>query len=197
MAVTNYGELKSAVADWAERSDLTTRIEDFCQIAHTTIARELVLNIDLDLDSGDISTPNDFGSVISLLALASPVVVLRSGSALDLSYAAGSGVPRLFSTDSGDLLLAPGPDQSYAGRLLYRMSRTFFPTDTATNTALDRYPNLYLHGALAELMRFNRDLEGVATYQASFQQALADAIRGETAQHTQGLTLQTTSGNVV
>lgn len=197
MAITNYGELKSAVADWAERSDLTTRIEDFCQIAHTAIARELVLNFELDLDSGDISTPNDFGSVVSLMATAAPAVVLRSASETDTTYIGGTGVPRAYRVDSGDLLLFPTPDVTYAGRLLYRMSRTFFTADTQTNTALDRYPNLYLHGALAELMRFLRDPDGQATYEGSFKAGLLDAIRGETAQHTQGLTLQTTSGNVV
>jgi hypothetical protein len=77
------------------------------------------------------------------------------------------------------------------------MARTFFTSDTATNTALTRYPMLYLHGALAELFRFLRDPDGAAMYGGSFNAGLVDALRSETAQLTQGAVLQTSSGIAV
>src|SRR5690554_5436452 len=33
MAISNYEELKVAVADWAHRGDLTTRLDDFIALA--------------------------------------------------------------------------------------------------------------------------------------------------------------------
>lgn len=39
MAISNYGELKSAIAGWTERSDLTARIPDFIALAERRIFR--------------------------------------------------------------------------------------------------------------------------------------------------------------
>jgi hypothetical protein len=196
MAISNYGELQSAVADWAERSDLTARIEDFCRIAHDTIVRELLLTTSLDLDSESVSLPSDCGEVVTFMAMTQPAVFLRQASEGQMT-GYGTGVPTHYRIDSGEALLVPTPDVTYTGRLQYRLVRTFFTSDTATNTALTRYPMLYLHGALAELYRYQRDLEGVAMYQASFQAGLASANKGETAHLTQGASLRTSSGVAV
>ena len=34
MSIANYGELKTAVADWTKRRDITARIPDFINLAH-------------------------------------------------------------------------------------------------------------------------------------------------------------------
>ncbi|WNZ54789.1 hypothetical protein QT397_18160 [Microbulbifer sp. MKSA007] len=41
MAITNYGELKSAIARWLEREDLDESIPDFITLAELRILREL------------------------------------------------------------------------------------------------------------------------------------------------------------
>ena len=39
MSITDYGELKSAVSDWINRDDLTTRVPDFIRLAEAEIFR--------------------------------------------------------------------------------------------------------------------------------------------------------------
>jgi hypothetical protein len=39
MSISTYGELKAAVADWLNRTDLTARIPDFIQLAESDIFR--------------------------------------------------------------------------------------------------------------------------------------------------------------
>ena len=39
MAITNYGELKSAAAEWLDRSDLTSRIPEFVELAEARFDR--------------------------------------------------------------------------------------------------------------------------------------------------------------
>ena len=41
MALSTFTELKEAVADWLDRSDLTARIPDFIALAEARINREL------------------------------------------------------------------------------------------------------------------------------------------------------------
>ena len=41
MAITNYTELKSSLADWLNRSDLTSRIPEFISLAEAAFNRNL------------------------------------------------------------------------------------------------------------------------------------------------------------
>lgn len=43
MAITNYTDLQSTVADWLHRSDLTSAIPTFIQLAEKQMSRELRL----------------------------------------------------------------------------------------------------------------------------------------------------------
>ena len=40
MAITNYSELKSAIADWLDRTDLTDQIPDFIVLAEARHKRD-------------------------------------------------------------------------------------------------------------------------------------------------------------
>ena len=40
MAISNYSELKAAIADWLNRSDLTDSIPDFIALAETRHKRD-------------------------------------------------------------------------------------------------------------------------------------------------------------
>ena len=40
MAISNYSELKAAIADWLDRSDLTDSIPDFITLAETRHRRD-------------------------------------------------------------------------------------------------------------------------------------------------------------
>lgn len=45
MALTNYGELKTAIANWLDRSDLTSRIPEFIAMAEDRIGRDTRLRV--------------------------------------------------------------------------------------------------------------------------------------------------------
>jgi hypothetical protein len=197
MAIANYVTLKSAVADWAERSDLTTQIPDFIRAAHDTITRELVITSDLTLDSATETLPADCREIVTLWAIERATGPLQQASQADMervgSYSGYKMAPRYYRQSGTTLYLAPTPSDPFVGRVVYRLSRTPFSADADTNTALTRYPFLYLHGALAELMAYLRDRDGEATYSGKFKAGLVDAIRAETAQAAQGAMLQTRS----
>lgn len=196
MSIGTYSELKTAVAAWANRSDLTSVIPDFIRYAHDAICREIVIGEDITLDSATETLPTYAREVVSLWTTTTAVRALDEASEDDMENL-GTGVPYYFRVSGSTIYLAPTPDETYQGRILYRVSRTFFASDSATNVVLTRYPHLYLHGALAEFMRYDRDAEGEATYEGRFRAGLVDAIRAETAQVARGGKLQTRSGVVV
>lgn len=196
MAITNYGTLKTAVASWSARGDLADQIPDFIQLAHEIIVREMVLSTDITLDDDTVALPTDCREIVSLWPVTRATAPMRMGSELEMANC-GTGVPQLYRMDGSYLTLSPAPNQDYAGRLLYRPVRTFFTSDTATNTVLTRYPFLYLHGALTEFMRFDRDAQGEVSYGQRFQTGLDRAKAAEIAQVTGGAALQTQSGIAV
>ena len=67
MSITNYTELKTAVADWLNRDDLTdARITDFIQMAENRIFHvlrvppmEKYANLTTDTE-GKVTVPGDF-----------------------------------------------------------------------------------------------------------------------------------------
>lgn len=196
MAISTYAELKTAVAAWANRSDLTSVIPDFIRYAHDTIAREIVIGEDITLDSATETLPTYAREVVALYAGSWATQPLELG-AIDEVQNLGTGKPYMYRVSSSTIYLAPTPDQAYAGKILYRLSRTFFASDSATNTVLTRYPHLYLHGALEEFARYDKDTDAEATWGGKFKAGLVDAIRAEQSQTTTGMKLQTRSGTAV
>jgi hypothetical protein len=82
MALSTYAELKSSVADWLNRSDLTTAIPDFISLAEAQMERKLRTRQMISRASATISTeysalPDDFLEVKSLKLQTSPVTPLQ------------------------------------------------------------------------------------------------------------------------
>lgn len=196
MAITNYGELKDRIIRWAARGDLADVVEDFIRYPHDLIVEQMVVCADLALSSASVNLPGDCREVVAVWPIEGATSPLRPMSPLEM---AGSytGTPQGYRVSNGKLLLAPGPNQAYAGRLQYRLVRDFFEDDDDTNLILDRYPYLYLHGAMAEFARFDKDQATEQTYEGRFRDALAAAINAEIAQGPSAAMLVTASGNVV
>lgn len=156
MTITTFGALKAAVAARAVRTDLAVLIPDFVRAAHDVIVGRLTLTAELLLDAERVALPSDARTVISVWADGYPGAPLNLASEAQMRDL-GAGVPAWFRVDAGDLVLGPAPGAALNGRVLYKLKREFFEGDAATNTALLRYPTLYLDGAMAELFAHVRE----------------------------------------
>lgn len=150
MTLTTFGALKAAVAARAVRTDLTALIPDFVRAAHDVIVGRLALTAELSIEDARVALPDDARTVISVWVDAYPSAPLTLASAAQMQ-GLGVGRPGYFRVDGDELVLGPAPLAALTGRVLYKPSRTFFADDAAANTALLRYPSLYLDGAMAEL----------------------------------------------
>ena len=167
MALTNYGELKTAIQNWAERDDLDTRIPEFIELTEDAIGRELRVrdmetSTDLTVSSQETALPTRFVQQRRLY---------RDNEASRLEYHPPedfwirnskdeTGTPKLYTIEGDNLVVAPAPATSQTFKLLYFRSYAPLSDDVDTNWVLTNARGLYLFGALLELSMFNEDEVG-------------------------------------
>ena len=129
MALANYSDLKTTVANYLARSDLTAVIPDFIRLAETRLRRELRIRqmlqvVTTSTVSGDstVALPANFLQLrdihidtnpVSAVQYQSPSVFYRN------SRTAQSGIPRQYTILGQEFQFAPIPDSAYTLQMLY------------------------------------------------------------------------------
>ena len=154
MAITNYTELKTAVANHLARTDLTTNIPDFITLAEARLSRELETReqekrATATMTSGDeyIALPTDLREVREVKVNQNPIKVLEymSPTSLDSNFASGSsGTPQAYSIVGQEIKLRPIPDSSDTLEIIYIGSLSALSDSNLTNIMLTRHPDAYL-----------------------------------------------------
>ena len=188
MALSSYTALKSAVADWLNRTDLTSQIPDFITLCEATLRDRpsiglQTVNADLELNGVEVNLPSDFREPRSLYfaddtnLVYGPIQILAGPEAVEswrMLNGLTSGRPQVAAITAGAtvLRLAPTPDQTYAATLEYFAFLTALSSTVASNWLLQQYPNIYLYGTLAQAEPFLKNDERVGTWKAQYEEAL-------------------------
>ena len=127
MALTTYTELKSSIADWLNRSDLTTVIPDFislaeAQIERTLRTRQMIIRANASFDAQYGAVPADFLEVKAFkLTSTNPITPLSfmTMDALDEESTkfTASGRPKFFGVVGTQFRFVPTPDASYTAEI--------------------------------------------------------------------------------
>lgn len=183
MAISTYSELKTAIANFLARDDLTSNIPDFIKLAEARISRELETReqekrATATLEVGDeyIALPTDLREVREVKLNTSPLTVLsyESPSSLDSSYSsAGNGKPKAFSVVGLEMKLRPVPDSAYTAEIVYTGTLPAI-SDTNTPITFTRHPDLYLYGALTEAYTYLLDEQRASQYDAKFTRIIQE-----------------------
>ena len=184
MAISTYSELKTAIANYLARDDLTSVIPDFIQMAEARMSRELETRSQekratATLTSGDeyIALPTDLREVREVKLNTTPVTVLTyySPVALDQKFASGgTSKPLGFSIVGDEMKLRPIPDTGYTAEIIYIGTITALSDSNATNNILSRSPDAYLYGSLAEAYAYLLDEQRASQYLQRFNLALEE-----------------------
>ncbi len=160
MAFTNYSALKTTIANYLGRTDLTSQIPDFITLAETRLARELrtrqmLKSATSPMTSGDakVALPTDFLEVRDLYIQGNPrmpVTYLAPSAFTRDARADESGLPVYYTVLASEFLFAPIPDGSRTLEILYYAKPTALSDSNASNVFLANYPDALLYGALAE-----------------------------------------------
>jgi len=184
MALTTYTELKASIADWLNRTDLTTQIPDFISLAEAQIERQLrtrqmLTRTTLTIDAEFESTPADFLEVRTLkLTGTNPITPLTfmtmdsldEQSTIDI----GSGKPKYFTVVGTEFRFVPTPDASYASEIVYFAKLNKLSTSVATNFLLTSSPDIYLYGSLLQAAPYLLDDARIPVWSALYERALSD-----------------------
>ena len=158
MALSNYGELKTAIADFLNRDDLTSVIPTFIALAESQIARDLrhwrqERRVTVSVDERFENLPNDWLEGIHLyLSDGAPVEyasVAEIGRQKVLTNDT-AGKPRLYTLNSGQIEFYPAPDEAYSLTMVYYARVPDFVDDTDINWLLTYYPDVHLYGSLLQ-----------------------------------------------
>lgn len=193
MAISTYSDLKTAIANWLNRSDLTALIPDFItlfeQKANKDIrARPMVVRATASIGNEYETLPSDYVEMINFSLLTSPPADLEFVSASNWiqttlpQQLGGNAQPVFFTIVGNQLRFAPIPAGSYNAEMQYYAEIPALSDSNTTNWLLTLAPDAYLYGSLLEAAAYLRNdprLQIWATgYDASVRRINQDNAHG-------------------
>ena len=156
--ITDYQTLQDEIADWIDRTDLTTVIPTFIQLAESRFIRnirilwlEKAVTLTCVPGTDTVDLPADYNGMHTLKVQANPPYEMNQmalGALTDAYRGDVSGMPLSFAVTQDKVVLAPVPDSDYELDMVYYVFEALSGTNT-TNEILTRYPDAYLYASLA------------------------------------------------
>lgn len=172
MAIGTYGQLKTAVASWLKRSDLTDIIPDFIGLAESNIRRDVRCRAMEQIATGTLAATT----------LALPTRFLEARNVALNGYPQTYITPQEYAQQSdwdagnytikGELLYFQNATATYS--VDYWQSFAPFSDDGDTNWLLTNAPEIYLWGALAEAKAY---IEGDPSKELAFYAKAVTRLR--------------------
>lgn len=183
MAITTYSELKVAIQNWAKRSDITTLVDDFIDLAESDLWQRLRIR--------DMEAETSLSSSTSVRTVALPSaflqarrlridrtdlddVVLQYETPMSLRVVESAGMPLRF-TITNQIELDRVSDQVYTLKLQYYASLTALSNSNTTNAVLTRFPMVYLYASLFHYAQWAQDDLLIDRYALLAEGAIAQA----------------------
>jgi len=184
MAINTYATLKTAVANWLDRSDLDDRLPEFIALGEATFNRVLRLRAmettvadTTPSGSKEDALPTGYLQMREIHLTTSPVVSLayitpeimyriRAGST--------SGKPNSYTIVGDNILFGPTPDGVYDYSMTYYKSFDALADGTQTNWLILNAPDLYLYGTLLQAEPFLMNDQRVQLWERGVRQIVND-----------------------
>ena len=204
MAITNYTNLQTSIADFLYRDDLTSVIPTFIQLAEADMSRQ-VRHWKMESrstgtqDAGDqyMQIPSDWLETIRLHLTGSgtSALTLTSRAAMADIRAKNEDIstvkPYYYTHADGQFELYPTPTEATDFELLYYQKIPDLATNS-TNWLLTDAPDVYLYGALLHSAPYLAEDARVAVWAQMYSAAVSNVNRAaEQARYSgSGMTLK-------
>lgn len=179
-----YAELKSNIANYLNRSDLTSVIDSFIDSTESEFNRRLrvkgmIKRATATLDSQYISVPTDWLEAINIQIDSGDFSPLfqQSIESLDVYRKSNdnvTGQPIYFALVDDTIEFAPTPDGSYTVQLTYYGKIDALSDSNTSNFLSTGYPDAYLYGSLKHASIYLMEDERVAMFSQLFEKALEE-----------------------
>jgi len=184
MALTNYTELKASLANWLNRSDLTTEIaDDFIKLAEADFnsklrVRAMIAQVSITVNAETVSLPTDFLQIRDFYTLSGQTktpLVYTTPASMDITTGTSTtGKPTSFTILGDTIRFSPVPDGTYTAKINYYKKFDALSDTNTTNYILASHPAIYLYGALFHAANFLGGInpQQVQTWQSMFATAM-------------------------
>jgi hypothetical protein len=160
--ITNYTDLQSTIADYLARTDLTSQIPLFIQLAENRLRRDLrirpmlkVVTTSTAASDPTVALPTDFLEIRDLHIESSPIQTLVYQNPSNFfrntkASTADSGAPKFYTVMGQEFQFAPIPDGIYTLKMVYYGAPTYLGSTNSSNAFLANCPDLLLYASLGE-----------------------------------------------
>lgn len=169
MALATYSDLKTSIANWLNRTDLTSEIsDDFIILTEADLnsklrVRKMITSTSITIDSETESIPADFLQIRDFF-------ITEGGTKHALKYitpaqmdeirgSSTSGLPQTYTILGDNFRFAPIPSSSYTGTLNYYAKFAALSDSNTSNYILTHHPSIYLYGSLYHAANFLGGIE--------------------------------------
>lgn len=183
MSFSTYSDLKTTIASYLARSDLTAMIPTFIQLAELRLRREIrtrqMLVVATASTTGGDSTvglPTDFLEMRDIHVNTNPITTLSyaAPNAFYNSYrATESGKPTEYTVLATELQLSPVPDSTYTLQMLYYAQPYFMSDTNPSNVFLVNFPDALLYAALGEAEPYLMNDARLQTWASLYDRAIS------------------------
>jgi len=186
MAISTYSELKTAVANWLDRSDLDDRIPEFIVLAEARHRRDFkIRRMETRVTANTIADTEFYTLPDNYVAMRN--IQLNTDTKTALEYltpeqmdrvrgGSSTGKPKAYSIMGNTFQLRPIPDAIYEIEMLYYKYFTGLSDSNTTNDMLTYHPDLYLYGALVEAEPYLNNDKRIQTWAGFYDRAKQDLI---------------------
>lgn len=203
MSISTYSELKTTIANYLARTDLTDQIPDFIRFAEIRLRRELRIRqmlktVTSSTTGGDstVELPSDFLEIRDFLVVSNPVQPLTYSSPAVFSRntrSTQSGMPLDYTILATEFQLAPIPDSTYTVKLLYYFAPTFLGDSNQSNAFMVNAPDALLYAALIEAEPYIMNDARVNTWGAMYDRAISTLTKSDESSQYSGVPLSMTT----
>tara|TARA_R100001463_G_scaffold64664_1_gene117749 strand:+ start:320 stop:940 length:621 start_codon:yes stop_codon:yes gene_type:complete len=158
VSISNFTELKTSIADFLNRDDLTSVIPTFIKLAEADMNRKLrhwrmEKRATANLDTRYTALPIDFLEPIRLMLTGTSETRLEMITLSELmdkrASSNTSGTPKFYAMVDGSFEVYPTPDQTYTLEIVYYETIDNLSDQITTNWVLTYHPDVYLYSSLS------------------------------------------------
>ena len=186
MALGTFTELKDAIADWLDRSDLTARIPDFIALAEARLNRDvrirpMEVRSSMETTAGQryFNLPGGYLQMRNMQINSNPITPLEyiTPEMLDRLYGSDTtGKPKAYTLIGDEIQLAPIPDSDYTVEMAFYEKFTPLGDGTSgtvtSNWLTTNAPDVLLYGALLEAEPFIKNDERIRLWLTAYNGAV-------------------------
>ncbi len=166
MALNSYSALKTSIANWLNRSDLTSEIaNDFIKLTEADFnaklrIRQMEQNDAITINAETVTVPTGFIGVRSFYILSTKYHLnyITPHNMFEIKGGSRTGRPRTYTIEADNEVekfrFGPAPDVSYTGKLSYYKAISELSDSNTSNYILAKHPAIYLYGSLYHAANF-------------------------------------------